>query len=202
MHIGIIPDGNRRWSVLHNQSIEVTYAKSAKLLFDIFTQFDEVTEFTVFGLSMENFSKRGIAVETILNTFIDTANEFRNSDRFQFKFFGEIGGFSDILVKKIVDLEQNTSKAKKRINVLVNYSSAFEFKSYLGGRTSDRFTFKLSPINLLIRTGGKRHLSNFIAFQSANAEIFFVDEFWPEFSIRDMRTLVDEYIDTEFTHGS
>jgi undecaprenyl diphosphate synthase len=47
--------------------------------------------------------------------------------------------------------------------------------------------------DIVIRTGGARRLSNFLLWQSAYSELFFVDTFWPDFSEKDLDTILSQY---------
>jgi hypothetical protein len=50
-----------------------------------------------------------------------------------------------------------------------------------------------SEVDLLIRTGGEKRLSDFMLWESAYAELFFTDQMWPDFSPKDLRAAVEEF---------
>ena len=52
---------------------------------------------------------------------------------------------------------------------------------------------KLSFPDILIRTGGKKRLSNFMLWQLAYTELFFLDKLWPDFTKRDLKKILDRY---------
>ena len=57
----------------------------------------------------------------------------------------------------------------------------------------DRYTKRLPDPDLLIRTGGKKRLSNFLLWQLAYSEIFFVKKLWPDFNEKDFDKIIKEY---------
>ena len=60
----------------------------------------------------------------------------------------------------------------------------------------------MAPVDLLIRTGGERRLSDFMLWESAYAELFFSDVMWPEFTGRDLEAIVAEFRTRERRFGS
>ena len=55
---------------------------------------------------------------------------------------------------------------------------------------------------ILVRTGGRKRLSNFMLWQLAYTEIFFLDKLWPDFKISDLRKIINKYKKTKRNFGS
>ena len=68
--------------------------------------------------------------------------------------------------------------------------------------TSNLFTKNLPEPEILIRTGGRKRLSNFMLWQLAYTEIFFLDKLWPDFRISDLRKIINKYKKTKRNFGS
>ena len=47
--------------------------------------------------------------------------------------------------------------------------------------------------DILIRTGGKKRLSNFMLWQLAYSELYFLNKLWPDFNIRDLKKIINDY---------
>ena len=54
-------------------------------------------------------------------------------------------------------------------------------------------TGKIPPVDLLIRTGGEKRLSNFLLWQSAYAELYFTDTLWPDWTVEDLYAAIEDY---------
>ena len=55
------------------------------------------------------------------------------------------------------------------------------------------YTSNLPDPDLLIRTGGKKRISNFLLWQLAYSELYFVDKLWPDFSITDYHKIIKQF---------
>ena len=82
-------------------------------------------------------------------------------------------------------------KLKNKRNLSIN---EFNFKDKL-------YTKNIPDPDILIRTGGTKRLSNFLLWQLAYTEIFFVDKLWPDFSERDFNKIVREYYNIKRKFG-
>ena len=68
--------------------------------------------------------------------------------------------------------------------------------------TSNLFTKNVPEPEILVRTGGRKRLSNFMLWQLAYTEIFFLDKLWPDFKISDLRKIINKYKKTKRNFGS
>jgi undecaprenyl diphosphate synthase len=59
-----------------------------------------------------------------------------------------------------------------------------------------------APVDLLIRTGGERRLSDFLLWESAYAELVFVDTFWPDFGRKDLLAVLEDFTHRERRFGA
>ena len=110
-------------------------------------------------------------------------------------------------IKSIVNyIEKRTSKNNRiTLNLALNYGSKEEIlnafnklkrkKMSVNIRNFERelYTYKTPDPDILVRTGGTRRLSNFLLWQSAYTEIFFIDKLWPDFNEKDFNKIVNKF---------
>jgi undecaprenyl diphosphate synthase len=107
--------------------------------------------------------------------------------------------------KTLISTVRKTKKNSKLIvNLAINYGSRNEIIDSLKKLNikSEKITEKninknlyldLLPPDILIRTGGQKRLSNFMLWQLAYTEIFFLDKLWPEFTKKDLKIIIKKY---------
>ncbi|MFC2154350.1 polyprenyl diphosphate synthase [Candidatus Altiarchaeota archaeon] len=221
MHVGLIPDGNRRFMS----------KKSIKNLFDSYnmgiTRFfdflewcmkDGVDQVTIYALSTENLDNRSnTEIETLFKVFSDQAKKAINDKRIHdSKISVKVCGSRDTLINKtnnkelanqLVENLNNLEEATKdysnlRLNLAIAYGgrqeilNAAEAVSTSGEEFSEENFRKHLWIpdypEVVIRTSEER-LSNFLTWQSAYSEIYFVDKLWQEFEHQDLSHILDDY---------
>ena len=107
--------------------------------------------------------------------------------------------------KNLLAVVKKTKKNKKLIvNLAINYGSKDEIidsvkkinfyskKISIEKVTQNLYTDLPFP-DILIRTGGQRRLSNFMLWQLAYTEIFFIDKLWPDFSKKDLKNIINKF---------
>ena len=113
-------------------------------------------------------------------------------------------------------IEQKTAKNKKiTLNLALNYGSKEEIinacKNLISKRNkkisinsfkNELYTKNIPDPEILIRTGGTKRLSNFLLWQLAYAEIFFVDKLWPDFKEDDFNKIVNKYYNIKRNFGT
>ena len=112
-------------------------------------------------------------------------------------------------------LKETVKKTKKNkkilVNLALNYGSKQElvnaFKRIKLKKISENnvknnlYTKKLPDPDILIRTGGKKRLSNFMLWQLAYAELYFLDKLWPDFMTSDLKQILKHYHKTKRNFG-
>ena len=103
-------------------------------------------------------------------------------------------------LKKTMNL---TKKNKKiTVNLAINYGSKDEIvyalkkiKKNINSKAVEKnlFTYNIPDPDILIRTGGHKRLSNFMLWQLAYAEIYFLNKLWPDFESKDLKKIVNDY---------
>lgn len=203
IHIGIIPDGNRRYGKKHKLDFLLAYKKGKDRLKDILDfvlDSEEINEVTIYALSYKNCINRSkTEVEIVENIIIEGFDELLKDKRIKdvlVTFHGNIitdRVISDELQEKIFELRDKTDNSvfNKKINFLIAYDE--KHHTY--------YDYPINPIDLIVRTGGYKRLSGFCPIESANAELFFVDKLFPEFSIDDLKEIIEEFKEIKRNFG-
>ncbi len=118
-------------------------------------------------------------------------------------------------LRKIIKLAENRTKKNKKISIqlALNYGSKNEIinslriinkkKQKITKKNFEKnlYTSGLPDPDILIRTGGQRRLSNFLLWQTAYTEIFFVNKMWPDFSIDDFQKILNKFKEIKRNFG-
>ena len=216
-HIAIIMDGNRRWAKLNDVSLLKAYEKGLETLHNTIENCTKlkIKYLTVFGFSTENWnrSKKEIShLMKLFDKFLDKAViEAENKD-ININFIGDLSVFRKKIVDKITLLSDLTNKKKKlTLTIAVNYGGQQEiliavkkclidllnknikcvkklndFEKYL-------FNYNAPKIDLLIRTGGEKRLSNFMLWHLAYTELLFLNQMWPDFNFNLLNSSINEF---------
>ncbi len=121
-------------------------------------------------------------------------------------------GDSSLWIPEVKDLVEKVTKAtenhkSRKLNILLAYGAQFEINSIfhnLNGhrpKSIDEMLMVKEPLDLLIRTGGQRRMSNFLLYQSAYAELYFTDTLWPAFSKQEFDKVIDWYYQQQKNFG-
>ena len=211
-HIAIIMDGNGRWAKERGLKRVKGHEKGADVVRTITTyasNHPEIEVLTLYAFSTENWKRPKMEVEflmKLLSNYLkkETPTYIKNEVRFE--TIGDLSKFSLGLQKQIQELKKMTKHFKKLTQILaLNYGSqdeiaraAEKLKSVNQKITPQLLeenieSSKFGPVDLLIRTGGEQRLSNFLLWQSAYAELFFTQTFWPDFTTDELESIIENY---------
>ncbi len=133
----------------------------------------------------------------------------------KFKTIGDKSSFSKSLIKEIQKSEKKTKSNKAlQLNLALNYGSKSELINTMKILKKKKLNF--SEINIkknlytsdspdpdiLIRTGNTNRLSNFLLWQLAYAEIFFVKKLWPDFTAKDYNKILKKFVNIKRNFGN
>jgi undecaprenyl pyrophosphate synthase len=201
MHIGIIPDGNRRYAIANNRKPWEGHERGASKLREFMKWcmgFPEIKEISVFALSTDNLVRPANELKALWEIY---RREFKRIPKDQtiirnqvmVRVVGDKGKWADGIADLVRDIFRATSQYSKRVlNLLLAYSTRFEVGRAL--RLGDvRGLLVGRPLDLVIRTGGQRRLSGFMAYQAQYAEIYFSDTLWPAFTEGEFKEIMKWY---------
>ena len=227
MHVGIIPDGNRRYmKKIGIDDLEKAYRLGIDRFYDLVEWCDElgVNEVTIYTLSLENLENRDMEeLYILMNLFAENTMKVLSDERmhdreikvnicgnreYLTEYFGERGVE---LNEKFNKLEDKTSDyGGMKLNLAIAYGGRQEIINACqmimnnGGEFSEEtiqehLWIKSNP-DLIIRTSESR-LSNFLLWQSAYSELYFVDKLWEEFKRDDLVDVLEDFGDREKRFG-
>jgi len=212
-HVAIIMDGNGRWGLKHYKNRLYGHNHGAKNIENIIKEFVKlrIKNLTLYSLSYDNVKKRSNKeinnIYTLFEKHIKNNVDFFKKKKIELKIIGELSGLPKNL-KKIILKCNKELKTKNRIlklNVAFNYSSKKEIihsckkilqqKSIINLQNISKnlFTYESKDPEIVIRTGGKKRISDFLLWQSAYSEFFFIDKLWPDFNKMDLKKIILKY---------
>ena len=214
-HIGIIMDGNRRFSRRLMLEPWKGHEYGAKKLQDVldWCRETDIRTLTVYAFSYENFNRPKKEFEYLMKLFKQEITALlKRTDELQkqglrIRIAGRPEQFSKELQELLEQVQEATCKnGPYTLNMCLAYSGRVELldafrrmkeenidADEITEETIKKYLYISDDPEIIIRTGGERRLSNFLIYQSAYAELFFVDKLWPEFSREDFDAVLEEY---------
>ena len=209
-HVAIIMDGNGRWGLKHKKSRNLGHKAGLKTVEMVIKESikKKIKFLTLYAFSTENW-KRPLKEKNFLFKLLtlylnDKLQELHNNN-IRLKIIGK-KAFSKKLNQLLIFAENKTKNNKRlQINLALNYGSKSEIVNVLNKLKKKKekitekkigqnlFTSKIPDPDMLIRTGNTHRLSNFLLWQIAYSEIFFVKKLWPDFSNRDYAKIIFKF---------
>ena len=202
-------DGNNRWSKKNSLSKYDSYkrgaAKIISLSNDIFLN-TKVETISAFALSKNNLQRSSNILKVITKILFESLIELEKNNRnYDLVFVGDF----DFLEKKIknkIDTINRNQLFKKKLIIYLNYGGrediqqASNFNKNKNIFEKNLLTFGFSDPDILIRTGGFKRISNFLLYQLAFTELFFMNKLWPDISNTDIKKIISQFkkIDRKF----
>ena len=210
-HVAIIMDGNGRWGLKKKNSrnlghkaglvtVEKTIKESIK---------KKNKHLTLYAFSTENWKRPKKEINFLfglLHDFLKKKTNELNENGIKFKVIGNRHLFSKKLSKILLNAEKITKNNKiLHINLALNYGSKSEIINSIRLITKKKIPINQLNISknlytkdspdpdLLIRTGKTNRLSNFLLWQIAYSEIYFVKKLWPDFSVNDYNKILKNF---------
>lgn len=217
-HVAVILDGNGRWAKKRHMPRTYGHMQGSKVVEDMLYVADDlgVKYFTVYAFSTENWKRPEEEVNGLMNILVIYINSQLKrilENNIVFRVIGDYSKLPDSIVKL---LEDSINKSKNNngmvLNIALNYGGRAEiiasikklyddilkekfsidnlneesFKKYL-------YTKENSDVDLMIRTGNEKRISNFLIYQLAYSEFYFTDILWPEFYADDLYDAIYDF---------
>jgi undecaprenyl diphosphate synthase len=216
-HIAFIMDGNGRWGKKKGKGRNFGHLKGVETVKKIVRASIEIKIpiLTFYVFSSENWkrpkSEKNYLFKLIKNYFLNEISKINNQG-IRINILGEINKFSSDLRQILKKTLKLTAKNKKIIvNLAINYGSKREiFQAFK--KSKNKFSIKKFEKNLytknmpfpdiLIRTGGYQRLSNFLLWQIAYTELFFLKKLWPDFNKNDLFKIIKNYQNIKRNYGN
>jgi undecaprenyl diphosphate synthase len=208
-HIGIIPDGNRRWAVERGLPKEAGYNAGLApglALFQL-AKNEGIKELTFYGFTQDNTKRSRGQVKAFQRSCVE-AVRLISSDDASLLIMGN--STSPMFPEELLPYTKRTilGSGSVKLNFLVNYGWEWDLSGAMeelsGGR--DGFVGKIhssdiSRVDLIIRWGGRRRLSGFLPVQSVYADFYIIDSYWPDFRVEHFYEALDWYNKQDITLG-
>ena len=225
-HIAIIMDGNGRWAkqkgklrVFGHQhgvkTVRRTVEDCAKLGLEYLT---------LYAFSTENWNRPKLEVDTLMRLLVSSLKKelaTLNKNNIRLNAIGNIATLPSSVNRELLDVIAKTDvNTGMTLTLALSYGAREELKTAVQAIASKvknniispenidetiinnhLYTQNLPDVDLLIRTSGERRISNFLLWQIAYAELYFIDVFWPDFSEHHLLEAIKNYQNRERRFG-
>jgi len=195
-HVGVIPDGNRRWAVARGLRKEVGYAAGVEaglLFFDLYKNIG-IEEVSVYGFTKDNTKRSSEQMIAFRKAVVDFAFEVYRRGA-ALLVVGDVE--SDLFPLELKRFCSRQGDGLK-VNLLVNYGWDWDIE---GLKTGQLRSNQISRIDLIVRWGGGRRLSGFLPIQSVYADFFVIDAYWPDFKPAQFQEALEWFKRQDRTFG-
>lgn len=217
IHVGIIPDGMRRWSKENNISLMESYLTSLENIDNIISYFfsNEVKILSIYSLSSDNLQRDESEVDSIIYAETLYFDKFLPEicKKWNSKFVA-VGNIDDITNQKfknsIIKLQELTKDySERKMYALINYDPLDDItilsKNINNNKQENINFFDLlkvkEPVDLLIRTGKVKRTSNFLPFHIGYAELRFIDKLFIDTEIDDFKNVYENFSNENRKYG-
>ena len=219
-HIAMIMDGNGRWAKERGLKRTAGHKKGAEVVREITTYCAKIgiKYLTLYAFSTENWKRPKLEVEylmKLLEKYLKEELEVYLENNIRFRAIGDLSKFSKSLQNRILKTQELTSSCTGLTQVLaLNYGSKDEIIRAIkklnekGLEVSEENlelcldTAGISPVDIMIRTSGEVRLSNYLLWQNAYAEMFFVQTYWPDFTKTELDDIISDFSRRERRFGA
>ena len=211
-HVAIIMDGNGRWGLKKNKSRNYGHLKGIKAVETVIKSalIKKIPYLTLYTFSTENWGRPDNEINFLFDLIRKSLKKKLKKiikQRIKVNIIGQTKRLPKDIIKIIKQIKKKTLKNKKiTLNLALNYGSKEEIVNACKKLTSKQnkeininnlekelYTHNLPDPDVLIRTGGTKRLSNFLLWQLAYTEIFFIDKLWPDFNEKDFNKVVSQF---------
>ena len=218
-HIAIIMDGNGRWAKKQGFLKRIVgHEEGAKRVRELTIHASNlgVKYLTLYAFSTENWKRPEGEVSflmKLMDRYLKNELSLFLENNVRFETIGDLSKLPEALKERIIYTKEKTAHFDGLTQVLaVNYGSKNEIiravnQAVKEGKEVDEQSFdnfldtkNMDPVDILIRTGGDKRLSNYLLWQCAYSELFFTDTLWPDFTTEKLDEVIDTFnnIDRRF----
>ena len=218
-HVAIIMDGNGRWGIKKKRSRNYGHLKELDAVEKIIRASikKKIPHLTLYTFSTENWNRPHNEINFLFNLIRNSMK--KNIKRItnqgiKINIIGKKKGLPKDISQTINSIQKITNKNKRiTVNLALNYGSKEEIISACKLLKNEKhinikkfenklYTKNIPNPDLLIRTGGTKRLSNFLLWQMAYTEIFFVDDLWPDFNEKLFNKIVKNFYNIKRNYGN
>ncbi len=225
-HVAIVMDGNGRWAQQRLRPRVFGHRAGQQAVRGAveFCLRQGVAALTLFAFSSENWQRPEAEVGALMELFLkalDREVDELHGNGVRLRFIGELAAFAPELRQRMeAAMARTAGNQRLALNVAVNYGGRWDIahaarraaEAVLRGELRPEAIdeaglapyfqlAELPPLDLFIRTGGERRVSNFLLWQLAYAELYFTDTLWPDFDAAAFTRALEDYAARERRFG-
>lgn len=199
-HIGIIPDGNRRWAEEHGLDKKDGYQNGLEPGLRLLKMAKKhgIEEITYYGFTMDNCKRPREQVEAFRKACVIAVDKIAREG----VDLLVIGDYTSKCFPE--ELKSYTTRTRIngggiKVNFLVNYGWQWDLSHIQ--ENGQPFSSDISRIDLIIRWGGMRRLSGFLPMQSVYSDFFVLENKWPDYQDTNLIAALKWYKEQDITLG-
>ncbi|MBN8828602.1 MAG: isoprenyl transferase [Sphingobacteriia bacterium] len=226
LHVSLIMDGNGRWAKKRFLPTIEGHRRGAQKLREVVENSFNlgITHLTVYAFSSENWARPEQEVNDLMHLlkhYLSTELEILIKGNVKLQIIGNFSKLSkDILAQISNAVSKTASNTGLTLTIAISYGSREEMVfavkdiskrvhnselkiDQIDENLFSKFLYEpnLPEVDIYIRTGGEKRLSNFLLWQASYAELFFINTLWPDFSIDELEQIIAEYNQRERRFG-
>ena len=202
-HVGLIPDGNRRWARARGLHPGLGYAAGLERGL---VMLDEclglgIEEVSVYGFTTDNTKRPRDQREAFAEACVGFVEEARKRP-IALRVVGD--ATSPVFPQDLLPYTQSRIGAGMRVNLLVNYGWEWDLRAACAGTgpiTERLASADVSRIDLMVRWGGMRRLSGMLPVQTVYSDFYVVDALWPDYEAEQFHEALLWYAKQDVTLG-
>ena len=225
-HLAIIMDGNGRWAKQKGRLRVFGHEHGVKAVRDVAVNCSKlgIKYLTLYAFSTENWKRPKIEVDTLMKLLVSSLKkELHTLNENNIKL-NAIGNIESLPSRALAELNEVIAKTSRNstmtLTLALSYGSREEIKNAIQSISikvknniispenidetiinNHLYTRNLPDVDLLIRTSGEHRISNFLLWQIAYAELYFIDVFWPDFKEHHLIEALKNYQHRERRFG-
>ncbi len=225
-HIAVIMDGNGRWAKKQGKNRVFGHQEGVKRVREIVEESVglNIPFLTLYTFSTENWNRPKEEVEALMNLLVESLNKEADELIKQNIKLNAIGDLSKLPAKTYKTLQEVLKKTSANtgmvLSIALNYGGRDELVNAmrkLAKKVKNNiilpenidenkinlqlYTNTLPDVDLMIRTGGEKRISNFLLWKLAYAELYFTDVLWPDFKKEQYHEALYDYQKRERRFG-
>jgi len=217
LHVAIIMDGNGRWATRRGLPRVAGHRAGVATVREVIEHAPElgIRRLTLYAFSSDNWNRPVAEVQSIfwlMRAYLRLETDRLRQRGARLQAIGRRDRIPVALLREIEKAEFATAACKLlQVRVAVDYSSRetitravsavratvagsiAESPEFFRAVLTNVLTAESGNVDLLIRTGGEKRLSDFLLWESAYAELYFTDRMWPDFGVADLEAAVGEF---------
>lgn len=211
-HIGIIPDGGRRWAVANGVSLSESYEATRKKLAGFVGKLCGIgiSEISIYLSSRQNFKRQENEIKAFTSqALLSLSSEVGiicNELGLKVTVAGKLSRQSEGFLKTVEDLiHKTTNHTQGKLNLCIEYDPFDEIQFALNQINKGEELWKglwiKQPLDIVIRSGNANLLSNFLPMQSAYARLYFSEKLFNDMVWHDIENYIEDYQSLERKYG-